>query len=64
MVNKPNNSSRREALKTLFKSIGALGPGGWSRTDEESLENVKDPTAGESPPEDILNDWEHLLGDD
>ncbi len=37
---------------------------GWDRADEERLNNLKEVEEKESSPEDVLNDWEHLLDDD
>ena len=64
MVNKTHNNARRDAIKTLFKSIGVLGVGGWDSAEEKSMEKPNNQDLMESPPEDILNDWEHLLEDD
>ena len=64
MADKPQNNPRRDALKTLFRGIGVLGLGGFDGTKEEHLENINEAKAQESNPEDILNDWEHLLDDD
>ena len=37
---------------------------GWERKDEQRLEDVKEKKEQKSRPEDILNDWETLFGDD
>jgi ferredoxin-type protein NapG len=37
---------------------------GWKRSDEKRLENLKEKEIEKSSPEDELNDWEKLFGDD
>ena len=37
---------------------------GWDRADEDRLKNLREDKIKESSPEDVLNDWEHLLEDD
>ncbi|MEN8226435.1 MAG: 4Fe-4S binding protein, partial [Bacteroidota bacterium] len=36
---------------------------GWDKADEERLKNLKMEKEKQSAPEDVLNDWEHLLDD-
>ncbi len=37
---------------------------GWKKSDEERLKNLKEEKTKKSSPEDVLNDWENLFGDD
>ncbi len=37
---------------------------GWKKSDEKRLENLKEKEIEKSSPEDELNDWEKLFGDD
>lgn len=37
---------------------------GWDKADEERLKNLEESKEMQSAPEDVLNDWQHLLDDE
>jgi len=57
-----DKSSRRDALKKLIQGSGILGFKEAILGEEK--ENPEEENMKKAAPEDILNDWEHLLEDE